>query len=58
MNECVDGTHDCRENANCMNNPGSFSCECADGYVASGRDCLSLYFLNDLNFNVLKNYIF
>ena len=43
MNECDDGTDDCHVNGNCLNNPGSFSCECKDGYSGSGRDCSSLY---------------
>ncbi|CAI8035146.1 Protein kinase C-binding protein NELL2 [Geodia barretti] len=33
IDECDLGTHNCDENANCTNVPGSFLCVCNDGYV-------------------------
>lgn len=32
INECEIGVHNCAENHVCVNTPGSFSCECANGY--------------------------
>ena len=39
LDECETGTHDCAVEAACVNNEGSFSCECPNGYAGDGRKC-------------------
>ncbi len=40
INECLDNNlNNCDTNANCTNNPGSFSCVCKDGYSGTGVVC-------------------
>ena len=49
-NECHLNQHNCSVNANCINMPGSFKCECKNGYTGDGYAC---------NGNVMiTNYIF
>ena len=44
VNECEDGTHDCHNNANCTNIPGSFNCSCKKGYTGNGSLCSGIIF--------------
>ena len=37
VNECVDS--DCSANAQCHNNPGSYECECENGFTGDGKQC-------------------
>ena len=37
--ECLLGTDLCSIYATCVNTPGSYSCQCADGYRGNGRQC-------------------
>ena len=39
IDECVQGTHDCDENADCADTDGSYSCTCADGFQGNGMTC-------------------
>ena len=39
LDECS-STNDCDINAKCINVPGSFLCECADGFYGNGITCL------------------
>ena len=39
IDECVTGTHNCNESANCTNTNGSFTCQCKEGYTGDGVDC-------------------
>ncbi|XP_068736603.1 uncharacterized protein [Montipora capricornis] len=40
--ECQGFSHDCPENATCINNDGSFTCRCTSGYSYDGRNCLDI----------------
>ncbi|XP_047002161.1 nidogen isoform X1 [Schistocerca americana] len=48
VNECTSGTHNCALNAQCVNNPGSFSCRCNPGFTGDGRTCDKLLSCSDL----------
>ena len=39
MNECTLNLVDCDDQANCTNNPGSFSCACDTGWTGNGTVC-------------------
>jgi hypothetical protein len=39
IEECEEEKHDCGENAVCVNEKYSFTCECADGYQGDGYVC-------------------
>ena len=36
VDECVEGTHDCHDNADCYDIIGSFVCMCSAGYSGDG----------------------
>ena len=38
INECL-GINDCHANAKCTNQPGTYKCECLDGYSGNGKTC-------------------
>ena len=40
IDECADDKDNCDDNANCINNPGGFTCECKAGFVGSGTSCV------------------
>ena len=38
FDECADdSTHNCHAHAHCINNDGSFTCKCKDGYLGDGK---------------------
>ena len=40
INECLtDGLNNCHTQASCLNNQGSFTCECNSGWTGTGQDC-------------------
>ena len=39
INECLEGSHNCHKDANCVNNVGSFTCDCKDGFNGNGTYC-------------------
>ena len=41
IDECAEGIDNCDENAQCTNNPGSFSCACKTGFSGNGITCVS-----------------
>lgn len=47
IDECRDGTHQCRYNQICENTRGSYHCTCPRGYRSQGvgRPCLGTYIL-------------
>ena len=42
IDECAEGSHDCEQE--CVNEPGSFTCSCRDGYepLNSGKSCVGM----------------
>ncbi len=42
IDECVLGLDSCSANAACINLPGSYKCECYDGYHGNGKLCIAL----------------
>ena len=42
MNECAIRADNCGENSVCVNKPGSFKCECKDGYYkeSGSKQCV------------------
>lgn len=45
INECTTGTHRCDVSALCINEVGSFTCECRQGYSGDGYTCISKWIL-------------
>ena len=43
LNECDSNTHNCSAQATCSNKPGTFSCECKNGWSGDGTNCTSKY---------------
>ena len=43
IDECEQDIHDCHTNAVCINNVGSFTCQCSDGFQGNGRNCTGLF---------------
>jgi hypothetical protein len=41
-NECVEGNHNCSENADCFDTPELFRCVCRDGFVGDGNVCTDI----------------
>ncbi|CAI8021725.1 Fibrillin-2 [Geodia barretti] len=39
VNECVEGTHSCNANANCVDTDGSYVCECRLDFTGDGWTC-------------------
>ena len=39
IDECVENTNDCDENAYCIDTIGSFECLCNSGFTGSGQVC-------------------
>lgn len=39
INECTAGTSTCSPNAICLNNAGSFTCTCKEGFIGDGSQC-------------------
>ena len=40
MNECQQGLDNCDLSADCINTEGSFDCQCREGFVGDGRECV------------------
>jgi hypothetical protein len=39
INECIEGTHSCNANANCVDTDGSYLCECRLDFTGDGWTC-------------------
>jgi len=40
--ECTEGTHNCDENATCVDRPLGFTCECNEGFSGDGVTCTDI----------------
>ena len=38
-NECINGQSTCSIFADCINLPGTYGCQCKDGYMGDGYHC-------------------
>ena len=39
VDECQISSHNCSDNATCINTEGSFNCSCKPGYIGNGYNC-------------------
>lgn len=39
INECMQATDACHEDATCSNTDGSYICDCNNGYIGDGKSC-------------------
>ena len=39
IDECSSGSHDCQQNATCVNTAGHYECICKPGFTGNGRNC-------------------
>ena len=46
INECMEGTDGCNDNATCMNIMGSYFCLCLPGYSGDGMTCEGIFAVN------------
>ena len=42
IDECETEAHDCQDNFECVNTPGSFKCECGDGFALVNDECVDI----------------
>ena len=45
IDECLMSSHNCSKFATCTNKPGSFECNCKDGYRGDGYYCEGTLFV-------------
>ena len=49
VDECVAGTNPCSEKGKCINLPGSFRCECSEGWEGLTCETSTLTYHADIN---------
>ena len=42
IDECSKNSDTCHSNATCNNNPGSYDCQCRNGYTGNGHTCTGI----------------
>lgn len=45
INECLIGTHNCHDVAECSNTNGSFYCNCTPGFIGNGTYCQGIRYI-------------
>ena len=40
VDECMEETDRCAENATCVNYPGNYTCNCTEGFIVEGFSCI------------------
>ena len=55
LNECEENLSTCGANAECVNLPGSYRCECRDGFTGDGTTCTGDNNSNNNNDNNINN---
>ena len=53
IDECSTGMNDCNWNADCINIPGSYECQCHAGYTGFGSE-LKLFSIHKLRLSEFK----
>ena len=43
IDECLEQSHQCHEEAVCTNNIGSYTCSCRPGFIGTGESCMGEY---------------
>ena len=43
FNECNANAFTCHDNAHCVNDVGSYGCQCNPGYTGDEKNCLGMY---------------
>ena len=62
VDECIEQLDNCNHKATCLNNHGSFSCQCMEGYYGDGFDChgsfdmLNLFYCWNKHMTVITYY--
>lgn len=50
VDECLLGLHECHPNASCLNNHGSYECNCPRGFTGNGRiSCERTYVIEPMD---------
>ena len=52
IDECVEGSNDCIAEADCMNDEGTYHCDCKDGYTGNGSYCEGRYLSKMCQLNI------
>ena len=57
INECDENLDNCDDNAECENEPGTFTCTCEDGYTGNGEECTGMcsYFLSQYKMLLIEH---
>ena len=58
VDECSIETHNCSENATCIDTDNSYTCECKDGYTGDGVNCTGMSGFNYHIYTIKVKYNF
>ena len=58
IDECIEGTDNCDDNAACTNTDGSFTCLCALGYSGTGTTCAGELLAVVFSVHPMHSYLF
>ena len=57
IDECLNGTHTCQEDATCNNTIGWYNCTCNPGFDGNGKNCTGKFYDNWLDGCVFQSVI-